>query len=111
MKSLKGKKHIEILFEEGISINVFPFRVIFIESKENAVGVSVGKRNFKLAVERNKIKRQIREGAKTHIWPVLKNSSKAYKLMLIYTGKEKPEWKQMDEKIKEAAEKFKQKNL
>lgn len=111
MKRLKGKKQIEILFEEGRSINAFPFRLIFLESSETAIGISVGKKNFKLAVDRNRIKRQMREVIKEYLWPLLRESANNYTLMLIFTGKEKPEWKQMIKEIKIVAEKFKQKTL
>lgn len=111
MKRLKGKKQIEILFEEGSSINVFPFRLIFLESSETAIGVSVGKKNFKLAVHRNKIKRQMRVSVKKIFWPLLNESSNNYTLMLVYIGKEKPDWKQMVDKIKMVADKFKEKGL
>lgn len=108
MKRLKGKKQIEILFEQGRSINAFPFRLIFLESSETAIGISVGKKNFKLAVDRNRIKRQMRESAKKFFVPLLNESTNNYNLMLVYTGKEKPEWKQMVNKIKLVAEKFKE---
>ena len=111
MKRLKGKKQIEVLFEEGRSINVFPFRLIFLESSENAIGISVGKKNFKLAIDRNRIRRQMRESAKKIFLPLLNESTNNYNLMLVYTGKEKPEWKQMVNKIKLVAEKFKERIL
>ena len=111
MKRLKGKKQIEILFEEGRSINAFPFRLIFLESSETAIGISVGKKNFKLAVDRNRIKRQMRESVKIFFFPLLNESTNNYNLMLVYTGKEKPEWKQMIEKIKVVAERFKERIL
>ena len=86
MKRLKGKKQIEILFEEGRSINAFPFRLIFLESSETAIGISVGKKNFKLAVDRNRIKRQMRESAKIFV-PLLNESTNNYNLMLVYSEK------------------------
>ena len=108
MKRLKGKKQIKILFEQGRSINAFPFRLIFLESSETAIGISVGKKNFKLAVDRNRIKRQLRESAKKFFVPLLNESTNNYNLMLVYTGKDKPERKQMVNKIKLVAEKFKE---
>lgn len=111
MKRLKGKKQIEILFEEGRSINAFPFRLIFLESSETAIGISVGKKNFKLAVDRNRIKRQMRESAKKIFVPLLNESKNNYNLMLVYIGKEIPEWRQMVNKIKLVAEKFKERVL
>ena len=66
------------------------------------------KKNFKLAVDRNRIKRQMRESAKKIFVPLLNESTNNYNLMLVYNGKEKPVWKQMVNKIKLIAEKFKE---
>ncbi len=73
---LSSVKDIEILFKRGKSLFVFPLKVVFIpqklkdeteqiESNQNVptrLLISVSKRNFKKAVDRNRIKRQIREG-------------------------------------------------
>lgn len=63
---LKSKKLIGKLYEEGKSIKVFPFRMVYIQTEHTSkfpvqVGVSVPKRNFKSAVDRNRIKRLMRE--------------------------------------------------
>lgn len=66
---LDSRKQIEMLFGGGgsLSMAAFPLRVVFIK-KERARGdvpvqllVSVSKRHFKHAVDRNRVKRQIRE--------------------------------------------------
>ena len=38
VKKLKGKKQIQLLFEEGASINDFPLRIIYLESKTLGLG-------------------------------------------------------------------------
>ncbi|MDE0472697.1 MAG: ribonuclease P protein component [Ekhidna sp.] len=62
---LSSKKKIEQLFEEGFSFSLSSFRVQSLPSKEeiscHSVLISVPKRNFKRAVDRNLIKRRIRE--------------------------------------------------
>ena len=60
MNKLKGHKKINLLFNKGKTIKHFPFRVIYIEHKEVSWGVSVSKKAFALAVDRNKIKRRLR---------------------------------------------------
>lgn len=66
---LDSRKQIEMLFGGGgsLSMAAFPLRVVYIK-KERARGdvpvqllVSVSKRHFKHAVDRNRVKRQIRE--------------------------------------------------
>ena len=111
MKKLKGKKQIKLLFEEGASINDFPLRIIYLESKNSGFGVSVGKRNFKLAVQRNRIKRQLRAAAEQHLFQAIINTKKSYNFMAIYTGKSIPNWNEIDKKFQNIAKKIKHKNL
>ena len=63
---LSKEKHIQELFDKGSSFYLFPFKVFFMPHPDPApsahqVLVSVSKRNFKRAVDRNLIKRRIRE--------------------------------------------------
>ncbi len=64
-EKLKSRKKIEALFATGKSFPAFPLRVIYLfEPGEPAgllVGVSASKRNFKKAVDRNRVKRLLRE--------------------------------------------------
>ena len=58
-----------MLFSDGSSMRKGPLRVVyFIESQggEHQIGVSVGKRFFKSAVDRNRIKRLMRESYRLH---------------------------------------------
>ena len=69
LKRLKSKYAVEHLFTEGkvLSTKHLIFRVAK-HDKASAfyAGVSVSKRNFKKAVDRNRIKRQLRVALKTH---------------------------------------------
>ena len=69
LKRLKSKYAIEHLFTEGkvLSTKHLIFRVVR-QDKASVfyAGVSVSKRNFKKAVDRNRIKRQLRVALKTH---------------------------------------------
>jgi ribonuclease P protein component len=63
---LKSKKLIDKLYQDGKVIKSFPLRMVYLQTEHTSnfpcqVGVSVSKRNFKLAVDRNKIKRLLRE--------------------------------------------------
>lgn len=67
LKRLKSKYAIEHLFTEGKVLSTK--HLIFRLAKQNEasgfyVGVSVSKRNFKKAVDRNRIKRQLRVALK-----------------------------------------------
>lgn len=63
---LTKEKNIQELFEKGSSFYLFPFKVFFIPNPDpsyrlHQVLISVSKKNFKRAVDRNLIKRRMRE--------------------------------------------------
>jgi ribonuclease P protein component len=66
-EKLKKKNHISVLFEKGKWKSAENIRIITlkepadIELKNNELGVSVSKKNFKKAVDRNRVKRLLRE--------------------------------------------------
>ena len=107
-EKLKNKKAIELLFSKGSSINSPFLKIIYLPKQEpNNVlinmGVSVPKKKIKLAVNRNLIKRRIREAyrlnnkeLKTHII----NTGIELNLMFIYTSKQISSFKEIEDKIK-----------
>lgn len=107
MNRLKGKKQIELLFSKGKKINHFPLSIILLESNQLSFGVSVGKRNFKLAVDRNRIKRMLRVVLNQHLVAVFEDSKKTFSVMLLYTGSDTPDWNLLDKKSISLVEKLK----
>ena len=63
IKPLKSEKKIEEIFEKGTHIKEGSVLIKFYDFDDGEVsfGVSVSKKNFKSAVSRNRIKRQLRE--------------------------------------------------
>ena len=92
---LKGNKKIDSLFDEGKSLTYFPLRVIYMKSLNLSWGVTVGKKRFPLAVTRNKIKRQLREGVKKHLLDEVIKSKVNLVFMVIYIGNEKIDQKSL----------------
>jgi len=110
-EKLKSKKLIEELFAEGQVVSVFPLRLVYIKSslKEGInlkTGVSVSKRNFKNAVDRNKIKRLMREAYRLNKASYFNNITTQYAFMILYIGKEKPTYVQVETKMKLLFKKF-----
>ena len=93
---LKSKKIIERLYKEGSSVKAFPFRMMYLQTEHTSdfpaqVGVSVPKRNFKKAPDRNRIKRLMRETYRLQKEIVYNNLEKPCVFMISYIGRE--EWK------------------
>ncbi|MBK8055067.1 MAG: ribonuclease P protein component [Saprospiraceae bacterium] len=92
---LKGKILIDRIFTEGKSFFVYPVKMIyFVEEVDGAdsayhCGVSVSKRNLKRAVDRNLIKRRMREALRIQINDAgVLSERKIIYMMLVYVGKE-----------------------
>lgn len=92
---LKSRKQIDGLFAKGASFAVFPIRVTyrFFADEQNSglqMGVTASKRNFKKAVERNRIKRLLREAyrlQKEELFLLLKENKKRGVVFFLYTDK------------------------
>ncbi|MDM1294516.1 ribonuclease P protein component [Sphingobacterium sp. N143] len=97
---LCAKKRIDTLFKSGSSFVLYPFRVVFVFEKSNETEhfspcqsiISVSKRRFKKAVDRNSVKRMMRESyrlqkSNTLIPFLLKHNVTLY-LAIQYVGKQ-----------------------
>ncbi len=107
---LKSKKEIELLFSEGKSISKYPVRLVYKKSnfEENIkirAGVSASKRNFKKAVDRNCIKRLMRESYRKNKY-IVPNTTHQFTFMFLFSGKEIPEYSLIESKIKGILQKF-----
>jgi ribonuclease P protein component len=110
-EKLKSKKLIEQLFLEGKTVTHYPLRLTFIETSfDNDVkfkaGVSVSKRNFKKAVDRNKIKRLLREAYRLNKSMIFNNITTQNAFMILYLGNEIPNFKDLEIKMKQLFEKY-----
>jgi len=95
---LKSSKAIGGLFKGGQSYVAYPFRVVWKEASpylaaqsSAQIMISVPKRNFKTAVARNRIRRQIREVyrlQKQGLYDKLAASNLSISLMVSYIAKE-----------------------
>ncbi len=94
---LKSRKLIESLFTDGTMINHFPFKLIYKTGDLNdsdinsKIAVSVSKRNFKRAVDRNYIKRKLRESFrknKSLLYESLQKTNQKVYFIVIYIAKD-----------------------
>ncbi len=92
---LKSRKQIDELFEKGRGFSQFPIRVSYqfttaVDGPLLQIGVTASKRHFKKAVDRNRIKRLLREAyrlQKQLVLPALEVSGKSGIVFFIYTDK------------------------
>jgi len=88
---ITSKKLIQELFSKGSSFYLYPFKVIWLAKPDQNTGhrqilISVPKRKFKRAVDRNLLKRRIREAYRLNkqiISPLQIN--KTFSIVYIYT--------------------------
>ena len=106
-EKLKSQKAIEELFVAGKSVSAYPLRLVYLKNDDALkVGVSVSKRNFKLAVHRIRIKRLLREGYRLNKTMLIDYNIESYTLMILYIGKEMPDFVTIDKKMKVLLTKF-----
>lgn len=99
---LNSEKLTQELFNRGSSFYVYPFKVVFLphpdqDYPEHQFLISVSARNFKRAVDRNKIKRRVREGLRLNLKEF--KSDKKWLIAYIYTAKEILHSKDIHKKI------------
>lgn len=114
-EKLKSKKLIKQLFEEGEKTSVFPIMLLYlqVEHESNYIiqaGVTVSKRNFNKAVDRNRIKRLLRETYRLNKPFLYEKLEKKYIFMFIYLGKKELKYQLLNEKMKTILELFQNKN-
>ncbi len=108
---LKSKKLIDLLFTEGQSVSAYPLRLVYLSTTFNdnvntKTGVSVSKRKFKTAVDRNHIKRLLRESYRLNKSSLFKNLTTPHAFMILYIGNKKPNNEQINLKMLTLFDKF-----
>lgn len=108
IEKLKSTKDLDGLFGGGKSIQEPPIRAIYKKKAEKStialsVGVSAPKKLIKLAVNRNLIKRRMREAYRLNnhqLKQTLKDSDIQLNVMFVYTSKQILSFSEIEDKIK-----------
>lgn len=114
-EKLKSKITIGLLFTEGKSVSKYPLRLVYkagsfgpndTSDGKIKMGVSVSKKNFKKAVDRNYFKRVLRETYRLNKHLLIDNLDQPYSFMFFYQTKERLTYQEINTKTKQLFEKF-----
>ena len=108
---LKSKKLIERLYQEGSVVKSFPLRMVYLQTEHTSkfpcqVAVSVSKRNFKLAVDRNRIKRLLRETYRKQKNRVYSTVDAPYIYMITFIDKKQRDYQEIEQSMAKLLESF-----
>ncbi len=107
---LKSKKLIDSLFVEGKSVKAYPLKLVYIPFQDSDVpeiktAVSVPKKLVKTAVQRNRIKRLMREVFRKNKYLVT-NRLTSHAFMFIYISRDEPTYEKLEKCMIRVLEKF-----
>jgi ribonuclease P protein component len=110
-EKLKSKKIIELLFTEGKSVGKYPLRLVYVpydfeDDVPLKMGVSVSKKYFKKAVDRNYFKRVLRECYRLNKAELIVHLNQKYCFLFFYQSADKLSYQEIENKTKQLFEKF-----
>ena len=104
---LTHKKTFDILFVKGRSLVVPPLKLIWLTTEAKLpfpaqTGISVPKKSFPKAVDRNTLKRRIRESYRKNkhlLYEILKKKNLSIALMILYTARKESSYVEIEKKM------------
>lgn len=109
-EKLKSRATIDRMFIEGQSVSKYPLRLVYVPLEEGEskiqMGVSVSKKYFKHATDRNYYKRVLREVYRQHKHILLDKLDKPYAFMFFYQTKDRLTFEEINAKAVQLFEKF-----
>ncbi|SRR5690554_5694002 len=111
-EKLKSRKQIEKLFSNGKSVSKYPLRLVYLKHDNSdipfQISVSVSKKYFSKAVDRNYFKRILREVYRLNQHLLKKDLNEPHSFMLLYQSKDRLSFEEINRKAIELFEKFQQ---
>ncbi len=103
-EKLKSRKTIELLFQKGNSITQYPIKLYYLPAENDQqvrvkTAVSVPKRNFKQAADRNRVKRLLREAYRMNKHLIFNNIEGNFAFLILYLGKELPDYSEIENSL------------
>ena len=110
-EKLKSRTVINSLFSDGKTIGKYPLRLVYIENDAESAdkikfSVSVSKKHFKKAVDRNYFKRVLRECYRLNKHLILETTNRKFSIMFFYQTKERLTYQEINEKTIQLFTKF-----
>ncbi len=110
---LKSKTSIDLLFSKGKSVSKYPLRLVYAVADEKhmdgelmKMGVSVSKKYFKHAVDRNYFKRILRETYRLNQHLLREHLEQPYNFMFFYQTKDRLTYQEIEQKTIQLFEKW-----
>src|SRR5690606_19671437 len=108
-EKLKSTKAIEKLFLVGKTHSKFPIKIFFLPQENietNMAAFAVPKRTFKSAVDRNRVKRQLREAYRLNKQLLAEIHGKKFVMLFLYLGKVNPQYSELEIVMKKLLKKI-----
>jgi ribonuclease P protein component len=108
---LKKKNTIDLLFAKGKSVSKYPLRLVYVTAEGNSaapiqIGVSVSKKYFKKAADRNYYKRVLRETFRLNKDLITESTNEPYAMMFLYQSADRISFEDIQKKTIQLFEKF-----
>ena len=110
-EKLKSKKLIEKLFAKGNSVSNFPIKLVYLktslpEEVKAQATVAVPKKKFKNAVDRNRVKRLLRESYRLNKSIIFNNIEDNYAFVFLYLDRDFPQFQPLEKSMEVLLQKF-----
>lgn len=110
-EKLKSRATIDRMFTGGKSVSKYPLRLVYVpvddtEAGNIRMGVSVSKKYFKKATDRNYFKRVLRETYRHHKHILTERLDRPYAFMFFYQSKDRLSFEEINAKTIQLFEKF-----